>query len=60
MADVADPILEATRKAGRPLKSGEIAKSTGLDKKEITKALKLLKKEGRVVPPRRCHYSPAD
>ncbi|RKZ04628.1 MAG: MarR family transcriptional regulator [Candidatus Hydrothermota bacterium] len=49
-----------TRKAGRPLKSGEIAKSTGLDKKEITKALKLLKKEGRVVPPRRCYYLPAD
>ncbi|HDM90605.1 MAG TPA: MarR family transcriptional regulator [candidate division WOR-3 bacterium] len=49
-----------TRKAGRPLKSGGIAKSTGLDKKEITKALNLLKKEGRVVPPRRCYYSPAD
>ncbi len=52
-------VLEAMKKAGKPLKSGEIAEITGLDKKEVEKAIKKLKKEGKIESPKRCYYSPA-
>lgn len=52
-------VLEAMKKAGKPLKTGEIAELTGLDKKEVEKAIKKLKKEGKIESPKRCYYSPA-
>ncbi len=52
-------VLEAMQKAGKPLKSGEIAEITGLDKKEVEKAIKKLKKEGKIESPKRCYYAPS-
>ncbi|WP_456402547.1 MarR family transcriptional regulator [Persephonella sp.] len=52
-------VLEAMEKAGKPLRTGEIAEITGLDKKEIEKAIKKLKKEGKIESPKRCYYAPA-
>ncbi|WP_456465268.1 winged helix-turn-helix transcriptional regulator [Persephonella sp.] len=56
---VEQKVLEAMKKAGKPLKTGEIAELTGLDKKEVEKAIKKLKKEGKIESPKRCYYSPA-
>ncbi|HHG74812.1 MAG TPA: winged helix-turn-helix transcriptional regulator [Persephonella sp.] len=56
---VEQKVLEALEKAGKPLKTGEIAELTGLDKKEVEKAIKKLKKEGKIESPKRCYYSPA-
>ncbi len=56
---VEQKVLEAMKKAGKPLKTGEIAEITGLDKKEVEKAIKKLKKEGKIESPKRCYYSPA-
>jgi len=47
------------QKAGKPLRSGEIAELTGLDKKEVEKAIKKLKKEGKIESPKRCYYAPS-
>lgn len=56
---VEEKVLEALEKADKPLKSGEIAEITGLDKKEVDKAIKKLKKEGKIQSPKRCYYAPA-
>ena len=42
---VKEQVLAAMREAGQPVSAGEIEKLTGLDRKEIDKAFKELKKE---------------
>jgi DNA-binding MarR family transcriptional regulator len=49
-------IIETFKAAGKPLKAGELAEQSGLDKKEIDKILKKLKKEDRIESPQRCYY----
>ncbi len=56
---VEQKVLDAMKKAGKPLKTGEIAELTGLDKKEVEKAIKKLKKEGKIESPKRCYYAPS-
>jgi transcription initiation factor IIE alpha subunit len=51
-------ILEAMNKAGKPLKSGEIAELTGIEKKEVEKAIKQLVSESKIYSPKRCFYEP--
>ncbi|MFX1566420.1 MAG: MarR family transcriptional regulator [Promethearchaeota archaeon] len=46
------------KEAGKPLRPGEIAELTGLDKDVVSKAIKSLKKEGKVDSPKRCFYAP--
>ncbi|MBN1119076.1 MAG: MarR family transcriptional regulator [Bacteroidales bacterium] len=53
-----DQVLEAMKKAGKPLKAGEIAELTNLDKKEVDKAMKDLKKEELIVSPKTCFWEP--
>ena len=52
-------VLDAMRKAGEPLNAGKIAELTGLDRKAVDKAMAALKKEGAIVSPIRCKWSPA-
>ena len=40
----------------KPLKGGEVAEISGLDKKEVDKAIKVLKKEEKIISPKRCFY----
>ncbi len=54
----AEKVLETMKKAGRPLRSGEIAHLSGLDKKEVEKAMKVLQKEGKIESPARCVWQP--
>jgi len=51
-------VLEAMQKAGKPLSSGEIAGLTGLDKKDVDKAMNQLKKEEKITSPKRCYWEP--
>ncbi|MEX2705204.1 MAG: transcriptional regulator [Candidatus Freyrarchaeum guaymaensis] len=46
--------------AGKPVRPGDIAKMTGLDSKEVSQAIKNLRKEGKVISPKRYYYAPAD
>ncbi|MHA1861769.1 MAG: MarR family transcriptional regulator [Candidatus Ranarchaeia archaeon] len=50
-------VLAAMKKAGKPVRPGEIAKKTGLDSKDVSAAIKELRKQGKVVSPKRCYYS---
>lgn len=53
-----EKVLEAMQKAGEPLNAGKIAELTGLDKKEVDKAMKSLKESGNIVSPKRCYWEP--
>lgn len=51
-----ETILKAVKKAGKPLKSGEIAEMTGIEKKEVDKAIKKLKGDEKIYSPKNCYY----
>lgn len=53
-------VLESMKKAGEPLNAGKIAELSGLDRKEVDKAMKELKEEGLIVSPVRCKWAPAN
>lgn len=54
-----EQVLEAMKQAGKPVSAGEVEKATGLDRKEIDKAMKELKAENAIVSPVRCKWEPA-
>ncbi len=51
-------ILAAMKKAGEPLNAGKITDLSGLDRKEVDKAMKTLKADGKIVSPKRCLWEP--
>lgn len=53
-----DTVLIAMKKAGKPLKAGEIAELSGLEKKEVEKLMNELKKEEKIASPKRCYWEP--
>lgn len=56
--ETTEAILEAMKKAGEPMSAGQIADATGIDRKEIDKAMKAMKKEESIVSPKRCYWQP--
>lgn len=46
------------RKAGEPVNAGKVAELTGLDRKVVDKVFTQLKKEGAIVSPVRCKWTP--
>ena len=52
-------IIAAMRKSGEPLNAGKITEITGIDKKDVEKALAKLKKTGSIVSPKRCFWETA-
>jgi chromosome segregation and condensation protein ScpB len=53
---VNDLVMQTLTVAGKPLKSGEIALAAGIDKAEVDKAIKQLKKEEKIYSPKNCFY----
>lgn len=53
-----DLILKALNESGEPMKSGEIAEKLNIDKNEVDKAIKKLKKNEKIQSPKRCYYAP--
>jgi len=51
-------VLDAMKAAGKPVKAGDLAEMTGLDKKEVDKAMKVLKTEGAIESPKVCFWQP--
>ncbi len=58
MADLKDAVLKAMEDAGKPVRPGDVAKILNVDSKEVSKAIKELKQEGKVISPKRCYYAP--
>lgn len=57
--EVKDKVLATMKEAAQPLNAGKIAELSGLDRKEVDKAMKQLKEEGLIVSPVRCKWAPA-
>ncbi|RMG27549.1 MAG: transcriptional regulator [Methanobacteriota archaeon] len=60
MDEKAKQVLDAMMKAGKPVRPGDVAEMTGIDKKEVSKIIQQLKKEGKVISPKRCFWAPAE
>lgn len=55
--NVNESVLNALQNSESPLKAGEIVDITGIDKKEVDKAIKFLIKEEKISSPKRCYYA---
>jgi Mn-dependent DtxR family transcriptional regulator len=45
------------KKAGKPVRPGDIARELGADSKCISKVISALKKNGKVISPKHCDYA---
>ncbi len=59
MADKTKMVLSEMKKAGKPVRPGDIVKMTGLDKDEVSKIVNELKQSGKITSPKRCFYEPS-
>ena len=53
-------VINAMKKAGQPVRPGEVAKMIGEESKTVSKIISDLKKKGKVISPKRCYYSLSD
>jgi Mn-dependent DtxR family transcriptional regulator len=60
MSENADKVLKAMKDAGKPVRPGDVAEALGMDSKLVSKAINVLKKEGRIHSPKRCYYAPTE
>jgi len=51
-----DQVLAALEASEKPLKAAQIVELTGLERAEVDKAFKQLKKDGRITSPKACFY----
>jgi transcription initiation factor TFIIIB Brf1 subunit/transcription initiation factor TFIIB len=54
-----EKVFATIRKAGVPVSAGQIVEMSGLDRKEVDKAMKKLKTEGKISSPKNCYWEPA-
>jgi DNA-binding IscR family transcriptional regulator len=54
----AETILDVMTKAGQPMSAGQVAEASGLDRKVVDKLFGELKKEEKIVSPKRCYWEP--
>ncbi|MCD6632037.1 transcriptional regulator [Lactococcus cremoris] len=55
-----DKVLRVFETSSEILDAKGISELLGLDKKEVTKIIAKLKKEGSIISPKRCYYSLAN
>lgn len=51
-----EKVLEVLKNAAQPMSAGQIAEAGGIDRKEVDKAMTQLKKEEKIVSPKRCYW----
>ena len=52
-----DKVFEAIKSADEPINAGKVVELTGLDRKEVDKAMNQLKKEEAIISPVRCKWT---
>jgi len=60
MSENAEKVLQAMKDAGKPVRPGDVAKALGIESKEVSKVIKVLKKDGKIHSPKRCYYAPTE
>jgi len=56
--ELAEKVLEVMKQVGVPVNAGKLVELTGLDRKEVDKAMKKLKTEELIVSPKVCYWQP--
>lgn len=56
--EIIDQVLAAMKKSEKAVSAGQIVELTGIDRKEVDKAMKKLKTEGKIVSPKNCYWKP--
>ena len=57
MEDQETQVLKSIASAGEPVRPGHVAKETGIDSKEVSKIIKKLKADGKVISPKNCFWA---
>lgn len=57
--DTIQKVLETIKASVEPLNAGKVAELSGLDRKEVDKAMAKLKAEGKIESPKRCYWQVA-
>jgi DNA-binding MarR family transcriptional regulator len=52
----AEKVLATLKKSGKAMRPGEIAEAAGIEKADVDKAIKVLKKEEKIFSPKNCFY----
>jgi len=52
-----DQILDTLKQSVKPMNAGQIVEKTGLDRKDVDKAMTKLKKEEKIISPVRCFWT---
>lgn len=58
--DLKQQVLDTMRELGKPVNATEVAKASGIEKADVDKVFKELKKEEAIVSPVRCKWEVAD
>lgn len=54
--DNVQKVLETIKASAEPLNAGKVAELSGLDRKEVDKAMAKLKADGKIESPKRCYW----
>ncbi len=57
--ETTEQILKVMHREGKALSAGQIADLSGIDRKEVDKAMKKLKAENKIVSPKNCYWEPS-
>ena len=60
MMETTEKVLKVFTEAEGPMRPGEVAEKSGIDRKEVDKAIKQLKKEEKIYSPKRCFYAASE
>lgn len=53
-----EKVLKAMKQVAQPVSAGQIVELSGLDRKDVDKAMKVLKTEEKIESPVRCKWQP--
>lgn len=54
--DNVEKVFATIKAAAEPLNAGRVAELSGLDRKDVDKAMAKLKADGRIESPKRCYW----
>ncbi len=52
-----EKIIEILKSSDQAMSAGQLAESSGIDRKAIDKAMKVLKDSGKISSPKRCYWT---
>lgn len=58
--EISEQILFTLKKAGKAMSAGQIAEISGIERKDVDKAMKKLKTDGKITSPKNCFWEIAN